>query len=147
MIPRIALLVCLIVGLVGYAAFGRIPDSIWQPPEFTITSPPPDLAPRVAALSGMWVATKTGIGPTRVVVERINETWASMLQFWPDPPTGYSQGGWKRVRARVLSTGELIWGYPAKFSLCIAEDGMTLESKIERAGATTTITLKKVEAL
>jgi hypothetical protein len=149
MIPRIALLVCLIVLLAGFARSAKISDSSYsQPPVFTITSPPSDVSPMVAALSGMWVATNAGIGPTHVVVERINETWASMLQYWPAPPPGYTYGGWKRFRARVLPTGELLWGYPAKFKLRIAEDGITLESKIERGGTTTsTMTLKKVESL
>lgn len=144
---RIAFLVCLIVLLVGYAASGKNGGPVLESPEIRITPPAPDLPPKVVALSGVWEATQAGLGPSRVAVERINETWASMLQFWPEPPPGYHNGGWKRVRARVLPNGELLWGYPVKFTLRIAEDGTTLESKMERSGATTTTTtLRKVGA-
>jgi hypothetical protein len=144
---RIAFLACVVVALAGYTVSGKAPELLSEPPDFRITPPPPDLSIKVAALSGVWEATQTELGPSRVIVERINETWASMLQFWPDPPAGYHNGGWKRVRARVLPNGELLWGYPVKFTLRLAEDGVTLESKMERAGAITTTTLKRVGTL
>jgi hypothetical protein len=143
---RIAFLVFLIVVLIGFAAFGKNESPVLEYPEIRITPPPPDLPSKVVALSGVWEATQAGFGPSRVAVERINETWASMLQFWPEPPPGYHNAGWKRVRARVLPNGELLWGYPVKFTLRIAEDGTTLESRMERSGASTTTTLRKVGA-
>jgi hypothetical protein len=143
---RVVFLVCLTVAFAGYVDSGKIVGSMTAAPEFRITPPPPDLAPRVAALSGIWEATQTGIGPSRVVVERIDEAWASVLQFWPDQPAEHAKGDWKRVSARVSPNGELRWGYPVKFTLRVTEDGTTLESKVERAGATVTTMLRKVGA-
>lgn len=140
----VAFLACLVVVLAGYVVSGNITESVLEPPKITITPPPPDLAPRVAAFSGVWVAGRAGIGPSRIVVERINETWASMLQFWPSDSAGNSNGIWRRVRARVLPSGELLGGYPVTFSLRMAEDGATIECQVQRAGAKATTTLKKV---
>ncbi len=81
-----------------------------------------------------------------MVVERIDETRASLLLIGPNHPPGYPHDGWERVRARVLRDGGIEWGYPVRFTLRIAADGATLEAKIERAGATARTTLKKVGA-
>lgn len=143
---KIAFLVCLFVVLAGYAVSSKVGDSVLEPPKITITPPAPELAPRVAAFSGVWVATHTGVGPSRVIVERINETWASTLQFWPSDSKGASDGIWRRVRARVHPSGELRGGYPTTFSLRMVEDGTTLECIIQRAAAKATTFLKKVGA-
>lgn len=143
---KIAFLVCLFVVLAGYAVSGKARDSVLEPPKITITPPPSDLAPRVATFSGVWAATYAGVGPSRVIVERINETWASMLQFWPSDSKEASDGIWRRVRVRVHPSGELRGGYPTTFSLRMAEDGTTLECIIQRAGFKATTFLKKVGA-
>ena len=143
---RVIFLVCLTVAITGYVASGKIAGSISALPEITITPPPSDLTPKVAALSGIWEATQAGVGPSRVVVERIDETWASVLQFWPDQPAEHAKGDWKRISARVSPNGELRWGYPVKFTLRVTEDGTTLESKTERAGTSVTTMLRRVGA-
>lgn len=143
---RVVFLVCLAVAIAGYVASGKIAGSISALPEITIIPPPPDLTPKVAALSGIWEAIQPGVGPSRVVVERIDETWASVLQFWPGQPVGHTKGDWKRISARVSPNGELRWGYPVKFTLRVTEDGTTLESKTERAGTSVTTILRKVGA-
>ena len=142
----IAFLACLVVVLAGYVVSGNVTGSVLEPPKITIIPPAPELAPRVAAFSGVWVAGRAGIGPSRIVVERINETWASTLQFWPSDSTGNSDGIWRRVRARLQPSGELLGGYPTTFSLRLGEDGTTLECIIQRAAAKATIFLKKVGA-
>ncbi|HSB72082.1 MAG TPA: hypothetical protein VLT62_22360 [Candidatus Methylomirabilis sp.] len=135
-------LIAILLG--GYIA-SEIVSAIPGPGEISITPPSPDLAPDVAALSGAWETVGGAVGPHRVVVERIDETWATILYAWPDHPAGHSKGGWQRVSARVLGHGELRWGYPVRFTLRIAEDGATLESKVERAGAAAMTTLKRLE--
>ena len=140
----------LLCGLVIFGAYGVLAimaPSLSEPPEISITLPSPDLSPKLAALSGVWEADPGGNAATRVVVERIDETRASILLIGGNHPPGYPHEGWERVRARVLRDGGVQWGYPVRFTLRVTEDGTTLESQIERAGAVARTTLKKVGAL
>lgn len=143
---RSAWLLCGIVVFGAYAVLVLMTPTLSGPPQIRITPPAPDLAPKLAALSGVWEAVQGGVAPTRVVVERIDETRATLLLIGRDYPPGYSNGGWERVRARVLRDGGVQWGYPVRFTLRIAEDWATLEVQAERAGAAARTTLKKLGA-
>ena len=143
---RAAWLLCGIVVVGAYGVLAFMSPSLSGPPEMSITLPPPNLSPKLASLSGVWEPAQGDFALTRVVVERIDETRATILLTGRNHPPGYPDGGWERVRARVLREGSVEWGYPVRFTLRIAEDGATLETQTERAGATAWTTLKKVGA-
>ncbi len=139
----IAALTCLIVILGWYIASGKIPGVVPGPPEAKIIPPSPHLAPNLAALSGVWESPEGGVLPSRLVVEQIEPTWASIVYFWGDDPTGNFRGGWKRVTARVFPDGKLRWGHPGKFTIEISEDGLSLVGKKEQAGNASTFTMRR----
>ena len=124
---RVGLIVCAIATLAGFSTSGNILAMRTENPEVNLRLPPPDLHPSLAALAGVWEASHPGVSPSRVVVEQINETWATVLHFWPNYRTGRPTGVWQRATARVLPDGELIWGYPVRFRLRATEDSGTLE--------------------
>lgn len=142
--PRIAWLVCAIVLFGAYGVLAFMAPSVSGPPEIRITLPPPDLSPKLAALSGVWESTDEGGRMHTLVVERIDEARATILLSGRNHPPGYPSGGWERVRARVLRDGAVEWGYPVRFTLRIGEDDARLEGQIERAGAAARMTFKKV---
>jgi hypothetical protein len=110
------------------------------PPAFRVEPPSANLAPGLAALSGVWEATE---GPTRqVVVEWISGTQALILLTWDDHSLGQSNRGWERVHAHVSRDCTVQWGYPVRFTLKLIEAGAVLEQ--ERVGAPTRILLRKL---
>jgi hypothetical protein len=139
MSTRAAWLLCgiLVVGVCTVLAF-MAPAGL---PHIHIVPPSPDLAPGLAGLSGVWEASEGR--PGQVVVERINETRAVIVHSWADQPPGDPSGGWERVMARVLPNGGVQWGFPVRFTLRLAKDGVTLEGQIERAGVAARTILKK----
>jgi len=141
---RIAWLVCGIVLFGAYGVLALMAPSVSGPPEIRITLPPPDLSPKLAALSGVWESTEERGGVQKLVVERIDETRATILLTGRNHPPGYPSNGWERVRARVLRDGGVEWGYPVRFTLRIAEDEARLDSQIERGGVATRLTFTKV---
>jgi hypothetical protein len=144
---RMAWLLCATVVFGAYGVLALMTSAPSEPPEMRITPPAPNLAPKLAALSGMWESAQDSLPPTRVVVERIDETRASLLLLiGPNHPSGYPCAGWERVRARVLRDGGIEWGYPERFTLRLAEDAATLEGQLARSGVTARTTLKKVGA-
>jgi hypothetical protein len=141
---RASWLLCGIVIFSAYGVLAIMAPSVSAPPEISITLPAPDLAPKLSTLSGVWEADPGGNAATRLVVERIDETRATILLIGRNHPPGYPHEGWERVRARVLRDGGVQWGYPVRYTLRVTEDGTTLERQIERAGAVARTTLKKV---
>jgi hypothetical protein len=143
---RVALIVCAIAALVGFSASGNMLAMRTKNPEISLTLPPPELHPRLAALAGVWEASQSGLSPSRVVVEKINETWATVLHFWPNYRTGLPSGVWQRSTAKVLPDGELMWGYPLRFRLRATEGFGTLEIIKGGSGSSTTWELRRVGA-
>ena len=139
---RAAWLLCGIVVVGCYGVLAVMTPAPPGTPELQITLPAPDLAPQLAALPGVWEAGQDGLAPSRVVVEQINETRATLLLIGPHHPPGYPKSGWERVRAQVHPDGRIEWGYPVRFTLRLAADGATLETT--RDGAAAGTILKKV---
>jgi hypothetical protein len=137
-------LVCLSVLPIGYLASERIAAIMTEAREVKIAQHASDVAPELAALTGIWEATEDGNFPKRLTVEKIDPNMAILVYAWADHPTGSFKGGWQRVRAKVLPGGKLRWGYPGSFTVQMAKDGMTLEGKREQAGRVATFTMKKV---
>jgi hypothetical protein len=144
MSTRAAWLLCGIVVFGAYGVLAIMTPSLSGPPEFQITPPTPDLSPKLAALSGVWQPADGGAVASQVVVERIDEARATVLLIRRNHSPGFPNGGWVRVRARILRDGCVRWGYPVQFTLRIAEDGATLET--EQGGAVTLTALKKARA-
>ena len=137
----------LLGGLVIFGACAGLllmTPSLSGPPEIRVTPPAPELPAELAAFSGVWEFGDGQAMADRVVVERIDETRATLLLTGRNHPPRYPAGGWERVKAQVLPDGRLQWGYPVRFILRLAADGATLEA--ERAGAATRMTLRKVES-
>jgi hypothetical protein len=141
---RTLILVGLFVLLGGYAASGAIRATAPGRPEVKITPPPADLAPELAAFSGIWEDGRDGVLPARLIVEKIQANWATIVYTWADDPTGNFKAGWARVRAKVLPDGTLRWGYPGKFTVKLVNGGTNIEGKKEQAGSLSTFALKKV---
>lgn len=141
--PRAAWVLTGILLVGGYTAVVVLSPA--GPPEVRITPPAPDLAPRLAGLSGAWEVSEGR--PGQLVVERVNETRAVIVHFWEHELPGHPTAGWERVVARVQRDGTIQWGYPVRFALRLAEDGATLETETERAGDVVRTTLTKVSAM
>ena len=109
MSTRAAWLLCGIVVFGAYTVLALNSPMLSGPPRITITPPSPDLSPKLAALSGVWEPDQHSFPTTRVVVEQINETWATILLTARADSPGYPNGGWERVRARVSPDGEVRW--------------------------------------
>jgi len=139
---RSAWILCAIVVLGAYGVLASMTPSLSVPPEIRITLPAPDLAPKLAALSGVWEPVQGVDITSRVVVERIDEARATLLLIGPNHAPGFPRGAWERVRATVLRDGAVEWGYPERFTLRIALGGATLAS--ESPGAVTQTLLRKV---
>ncbi len=108
---------CLIVvlGVLWLASHGPSPE------EIRILPPGPALAPRVAGLSGVW-ETSTAAASRQVVVEYINETWASVVHVW-------GADSWKREHAMVFRDGVVRWGSPVRYALKLTPEGAVLETE------------------
>jgi hypothetical protein len=145
MTSRAAWLLCGFGVIGAYVVLALCSPTLSGPPEIRITPPAPALGAKLAALSGVWEPTQDAILASRVVVEQIDESRATLLLIGRNHPPGYPNG-WERVRARVLGDGQIQWGYPTRFTLRLAESGATLETRIERAGATASMTYKKAGA-
>ncbi len=89
MTMRASWLVCGIVLVGAYGVLAIMAPSLSEPPEISITLPSPDLAPKLSTLSGVWEADRGGNAATRVVVERIDETRATILLIGRNHPPGY----------------------------------------------------------
>ena len=125
---RIILIVCAIATLAGFNVLGSTRALHLQDSNVMLSSTSPNLHPKLADLAGTWDASRPGTPLSRVVVERIDETWATVSYSWPDQRTDHPSVAWQRIAARVLPDGELRWGYPVRFSLR-ANDGVgTLEA-------------------
>lgn len=142
---RVAVSLGVAVLVVGYMAAGSIRATLPGRPGTQITPPSAYLPPELASFSGIWEGSEDGVLPNRLIVEEIFPTWASIVYHWADSPTGNVKAGRARVLARVLPDGRLRWGYPVRFTLELADDGMSIKGSIERAGAASRFTLKKVE--
>ncbi len=140
---RTGLLACLIVVLGGYVAFARSTTRTPESPAFKIIPPSADLSPELAALSGIWQSKQEGGLPSRLIVEEIHPNWANIVYTWGDHPTGDLKAGWTRVRAKVLPDGTLHWGFPARFTVEVSSDGMSLQGKKEKAGRVATFAMRK----
>ncbi len=144
---RTGLLACLMVVLGEYIVLGRVMTRITGSPEVAITPPSADVPRELAAFSGVWQCNPEGSLPSRLIVEEIYPNWASIVYTWVDHPTEGLKAGWARVRAKVLPGGKLQWGFPGRFTVEMAQDGMSIEGKREQAGRQATFTLKKAGAL
>jgi hypothetical protein len=98
----------------------------------------------LASFSGIWEGSEDGVLPNRLVVEQIRPTWANIVYQWADSSTRHVRAGRERVLARMLPDGTLRWGYPVRFTLELADNGMSIKGRMERGGAASTFTLKKV---
>ena len=132
LIPTVVVLGCVIGAL--------RPSPI--PTDVRIVPPAAALAPCLAGLSGVWEAAEGR--PRQIVVEQINETWAKIVQAWPDETTGWRGGRWERTGGHILRDGTVLWGYPERFTLRMAAAGAVLER--EGIGAPERIPLRKVRA-
>jgi hypothetical protein len=142
----IALITCLTAVFLGLAASTGTLGFHFENPEITLTLPAAELEPRLASLAGVWDAELPESVPSRVVVEKVTETWATVLYAWPDQQKSYPGGMWHRTRARVLAGGQLSWGYPVRFSLRATEGFGTLEITKAATDHRLTWELKKVGA-
>ncbi len=138
---RASWLLCGIVIFGAYGVLAIMAPSVSAPPEISITLPAPDLAPKLSTLSDVWEAGPGGNAATRLVVERIDETRATILLIGR-----YPHEGWERVRARVIRDGGVQWGYPVRFTLRLAKEGASLEQQRGFGEAVALTTLKKVGA-
>ena len=118
-----------VFGFLGIGMLAVLSPLPSGPPEMRITPPAAALAPRLAGLSGAWEDTTGGQAVTRVVVERIDETRATILQYWPDGGAGHRRDGWEREIAHVLRDGTVRWGYPLRHTLRLTEDGALIETE------------------
>lgn len=134
--------------LIGYIASGQTtPSVITGLLKAKITPAASDLAPELTARRGTWEASNEEVLPNRLTIEEIHSNWATVVYSWADHPTAGLKAGWARVRAKVLPDGTLHWGYPGRFTLKMARDGMSLEGKKEQAGRVSNFTMRKVEPL
>jgi hypothetical protein len=141
---RTGILTCLFLVLGCYVASAGIASAIAGSPAVKITPPSEDLAPELAAFSGIWECHSHGVLPSRLIVEEIHPNWATVVYSWADHPTGEPKAGWARVRTKVFPDGKMQWGFPGKFTVEVAGDGMTIEGKKEQGGRVATFTMKKV---
>jgi len=124
-------LACLLMALVGIALVGQL---FAQPREIQITPAYHDVDPAIAALSGVWDASPPHRLVTRVVVEKVRPKWATVLIFWSDRFGGGPYANWQRVKARVLATGDLQWGYPLLYTQRIQNGSPVMEIEKEVLG-------------
>jgi len=140
----IALIMCLIAALAGFALSPDMLTLRPKSPEVKLTLPAANLEPRLASLAGLWEVSRPGAAPSRVVIERITEAWATISYTWPDPRTDPLGEMWQRVTARVLPDAQLRWGFPVRFSLKASEGVGTLEICRATTGDRVTLKMKKV---
>lgn len=141
----IALITCLIAAVLGFGMYSDHVVLHSETPEITLTLPAAGLEPRLASLAGVWEADVFDSAPSRVVVEKITQRWATVLYSWPDHRSGRPGAMWERIRARVLPDGQLLWGnYPVRFSLRATEGFGTLDVNKVTTGRRVTWELKKV---
>ncbi len=144
---RTGLLACLIVLLGGYVVSARNTTPIAGSPDIRVTPPSADLAPELAAFSGIWEGGPEEVLPRRLIIESIHSNWATIVYTWAEHPTEGIKAGWMRVRAKVLPGGKLRWGFPGRFTVELANGGLAIEGKREQAGRVSTFTMKKVGPL
>jgi len=84
----IALITCLIAAVLSFGVYFDYVGARPEAPEITLTLPAGGLEPRLASLAGVWEADLPESAPSRVVVEKITERWATVLYSWPDHRSG-----------------------------------------------------------
>lgn len=108
---------------------------------------PDDLKSEVAALVGVWEGKWDAVLPSRLIVEKIDAEWASIVYAWADDPQGRFGRGWTRLQARVGTDGTLRWGYPGLFTFEISEDYAALVGHTPREGRTAEVIMHRVETI
>lgn len=141
---RIAILILALACLSGYVATLWSPSTPASQPR--IVKPTPDLPSDVAALSGVWEGIGPDSLPIRLVVEKVHETWATVMYTWGDHPEGRFQRGWVRVRAKVHPEGKLFWRHPGDFTFQLSEDWTTLVGTRDQGGLRVTSLMRRVPA-
>jgi hypothetical protein len=141
------LFACLILLLGGYAVSARNPAPIALSPDVRVTPPSEDLAPELAAFSGVWESSPEEVLPGRLIIEKIHSNRATVMYTWTDQPAAGLKAGWIRARANVLPGGRLRWGFPGRFTVELTHGGLGIEGKREQAGRVSTFTMKKVGQL
>ena len=72
------------------------------PPDLRVAQPAKSAPKRAAALSGIWTGRWSGVMAHTLVVERIDGDRADIVYAWgPAPPWGVTEGGWRRLQARI----------------------------------------------
>jgi hypothetical protein len=93
------------------------------PGDLRISPPAAGLDPKLASYSGAWEGRWGGILPSRIIVESITPTQATVVYTWGDSPQ--FRAGWSRNTATVLSDGTLTWGDQIKLYFSLG-DGNSL---------------------
>jgi hypothetical protein len=134
---QLRLLACALLLLTGCATTGDCDEGIPGPSVVHIVPPAADLAPALAAYSGLWEGTgflegrNGGAQPLRLIVERIAADSAQVLYAWGRGGSA-SPGGWVRKKATVLPDGRLQFGDDkTTFTLELAPDRESLRAKRE----------------
>ncbi len=113
-------------------------------PGVSISTPSADLAPELAAFSGVWEGNWGGDVPSRLIVEWIGGGSARVLYAWAGDKERGFKGGWNRYTATVLPGGGLQWGRDPRFTFRMSKDLTTIEGEREKDGSITVIIMKKV---
>ena len=108
-----------------------------------VIPPATNLPSEVASLAGVWEGTPGQVFPSRLVVEKVYPEWASILYSWQDDPNGRFQAGSVRTRAKILPGGALHWRHPGDFTFELSDDYTALVGKMDQAGRTITIVLRR----
>jgi hypothetical protein len=140
---------CVVLGFLAVLAIVHLSAG---PPAVQIIAPEADVNPALAALFGDWNAPSPEGVISRVVVERIRPRWAGVLVFWSERIARDPTANWQRVKARVLPSGALEWGYPVHYTLTLQDGAAQLELHREMFGQqrperVVSVPLQKTDAL
>lgn len=95
-----AFLIAVVAASLGMAAWAEVP----LPADMRVVPPSPDVPREVAALSGEWRGTWSGVLDSTLVVETIDAEKATVIYAWGDAPSWRATKGFTRLSAKVTGT-------------------------------------------
>lgn len=112
------------------------------PSHVSIERPAANLTLQTAAFSGIWEGRWDGRLASRLIVERIDASSATVVYEWGDSP--YFKKGWGRIHATVTSPGVIHWFTTADMTFTMSKDRKTLAGTYVIPQVTATATMTKV---
>jgi len=139
-------IIMLAILILTACASGGVGPVLPSPTNVVIIPPASDLAPSLAAFSGIWEGVWDGQLSSRLIVERIDATSAQVVYIWGRSLNNYVNPGWRRYKVHVLPDGKLQWGKDFSYTFTMNENLVNIRGELKQPSHVFTIIMEKVSS-